>query len=461
MKITYRALGALFVVALIAAAALALGFDSAAAAGGWAHLKPGAILAVVAAPAANLEGLAKSVGEFMNAFEEFKTTNDENSRKHDAVLDDKLAKIEKTLDRFEPLNQAVTKAAEGQKAMQEQLDNVEKILNRPKSGGEGDKEETEYRAAFDRCLRRSPENRAPEDVSVLNKRRATLVKGDDPGAGYLLAPPEVNRDIIKDVIELSPMRALATVRNIGGPSLKQPKRTAAAGAARRVGETEARVNTGDPAYGMLEFKADELFARAEISQQMLEDSDYDLVGELRSEFTEQFALKEGQEFIGGSGASGQAEGILVAPGVGETVSGDATKVTGDGLIDLFYSLKTAYTARSVFTLNRLSIGAVRKLKDGQGNYLWVPGIAGNVPNTILGANYVEMPDMPNIGAGSYPIAFGDFRRGYIIVDRISLAFQTDYTTGADNGIVVYRARRRVGGGVRQPETFKKLKVAAA
>lgn len=405
--------------------------------------------------------LDQAVDAVQKAFSEFKETNDANLKKRDAALEEKLARISATLDQFEPMNQVVTKAVEGQKAMQAQIDDVEKILNRPRPGGEGDKEDAEYKTAFDRCLRRSPENRAPEDVAVLNKRRATLVKGDDPGAGYLLAPPEVNRDIIKDVVEMSPMRALATVRNIGGPSLKQPKRTATAGAARRVGETEKRVNTGDPAYGMLEFKADELFARAEISQQMLEDSDYDLVGELRSEFVEQFALKEGQEFIGGSGAAGQAEGILTAPGVGEVASGDATKLTGDGLIDLFYGLKTAYTARSVFILNRLSIAAVRKLKDGQGNYLWQPGIAGNVPNTILGASYVEMPGMPNIAAGSYPIAFGDFRRGYIIVDRVSLAFQTDYVTGADNGIVVYRARRRVGGGVRQPETFKKLKVAAS
>ena len=406
--------------------------------------------------------LDQAVEAVNKAFSEFKATNDENLKKRDVVLDEKLDRLNKAMDQFEPMNRQITMAIEGQKALQEQLDNVEKIVNRPKNGGEADKEDAEYRAAFDRCLRRSPENRAPEDVSALNKRRATLVKGDDPGAGYLLAPPEVNRDIIKDVIELSPMRALATVRAIGGPSLKQPRRTAAAGAARRVGETETRVNTGDPAYGMLEWKADELFARAEISQQMLEDSDYDLIGELRSEFVEQFALKEGQEFISGTGATGQAEGILTASGVGEVNSGDATKVTADGMINLFYSLKTAYTSRSVWTLNRLSIAAVRKLKESTtGNYLWAPGIAGNVPNTILGANYVEMPAMPNIEAGSNPIAFGDFRRGYVIVDRVSLAFQTDYTTGADNGIVVYRARRRVGGGVRQAEAFKKLKIATA
>jgi HK97 family phage major capsid protein len=112
----------------------------------------------------------------------------------------------------------------------------------------------------------------------------------------------------------------------------------------------------------------------------------------------------------------------------------------------------------VWTLNRLSLAAVRKLKDQQGQYLWTPGIAGNVPNTILGASYVEMPDMPNIGANAFPIAFGDFKRGYVVVDRIAISFQADYTTGADDGLVVFRGRKRTGGGVRQAEAIRKLKV---
>lgn len=461
MKITYRALGALFVVAALAMATIILGVDGSSAAGAIAYLKPGTMLAMAAAPAADIDALRGSVDKFMNAFEEFKTTNDTNLKKRDVVLDEKLAKINASLDQWEPLNQSITKQAEGQKAMQEQLDNVEKILKRPKgAGGKDDVEDGEYNAAFEHCLRRAPDRREAAHVDLINKRRNTLVKGDDAGAGYLLAPPDVNRDIIKDIIEMSPMRSLATVRTIGGEALKQPKRTAAAGKATRAGEVQRRTNTGDPAYGLLTIPAPELFARAEISLQMLEDTDYDLIGELRGEFVDQFTVAENEEFVGGSGDQLHAQGFLVASGVAEVASGHATALTGDGLINLWAALKTGYSSRAVFTLNRKTIGEVRKLKTTDGQYLWMPGLAGAVPNTILGGSYVEFPDMPDIGAGSFPIAYGDFRRGYIIVDRIAISFQPDYTTGADDGVVIFRARKRVGGGVRQAEALKKLKIAA-
>lgn len=460
MRISLRTLGVLAVVAVVGAA-LVLGVDAMAASGVGEHVTPFAILANAAAPAADIDKLRNSVDKFMNAFEEFKTTNDENLRKRDVLLDDKLDKINKTLDGFEPLNQKITKAVEGQSAMQEQLDQVEKALNRPNRGKDAAGQDEEYRNAFEHCLRRPQENRDSAHVAIMVERRNTLVKGDDAGAGYLLAPPDVNREIIKDVIEMSPMRSIATVRIIGGPSLKQPKRTAAAGAATRVGEVQPRANTGDPTYGMLQIDAPEMFARGEISLQMLEDADYDLVGELRSEFSDQFGVKESSEFVGGSGAANQAQGFLDAgAGLAEVVSGDATKVTGDGLVNLWAALKNAYESRAIFTLNRKTLGEVRKLKTTDGQYLWLPGIAGSVPNTILGSNYLEFPDMPDVAAGSYPIAYGDFRRGYVIVDRVAISFQPDYTTGADNGVVIFRCRKRVGGAVRQPEAIKKLKISA-
>lgn len=460
---TNRILAAIGLCALFAAVAIiTLAPDAGAAlASPFGHFDLGNLVAASAVPAAaSLETLQKSVDSFMNGFEEFKQTNDENLKKRDVVLEEKLAKLNAHMDKWEPLNQHLTQVQEGQKAMQEQLDNVEKVLNRPRPGKEGEPEDAEYNTAFDHCIRRAPDRRDTAQVDIINKRRAALVKGDDAGAGYLLAPPDVNREIIKDIIEMSPMRSIATVRVIGGPSLKQPKRTAAAGVATRVGEVQPRANTGDPAYGMLEFPAPEMFARGEISLQMLEDADYDLIAELRGEFVDQFAVKEGQEFVGGIGGANQAQGFLVAPGVGEVASGDATKLTADGMIDLWAALKTGYAPRGVFTMNRKTIAATRKLKTGDGQYIWLPGIAGSVPNTIIGANYLEFPDMPDVGAGAYPVAYGDFRRAYIIVDRVAIAFQPDYTTGADNGVVVFRCRKRVGGGVRQPDALKKLKIAA-
>lgn len=403
----------------------------------------------------------------MEAFTEFKNTVDkEIAAKADGkAVGDLTARIDKlnaVFDKVEPMNQQLTLAGQQAKAMQEQLDRVETILNRPGALGGGDKSKeanAKMAAAFDRVMRKPAADRDAADMETL-RHMNTLIKGNDAGAGYLLAPPEMQRDIIKNIVELSPMRSICRVIGIGSQSYKAPKRTAAA-TATRVGETGTRSNTGDPAYGMLEILAPELFARFEVSQQMLEDSDYDLLAELRMESAEQFAYKEGYEAINGTGAgTNQAEGILTNADIGEVVSGSAAAITADGMIDLYHAVKTAYTRNGLFGLNRASLKAVRKLKDTTNQYLWIPGVANAAPNTILGAPYVEMPDLPDPSAGVYPVLYGDFRQGYALVDRIGISFQVDFTTGADSGLVVFRARKRVGGGVLKAEAIKKLKCSA-
>lgn len=403
-----------------------------------------------------------AVQEVMEAFTEFKKTNDANLQKRSADLDAKLDKINAALDKHENSNQQLVLIEKQNKAMQEQLDAIEKIANRAGLGGAADpqaKAAQEYMDAFNRVMRKAAGDRDPVDMALLRERQAALVKTDDASAGYLLAPPEMQREIIKNVIELTPIRALATVRTIGVGSLKMPKKTGN-GAASRVGETAARANTGDPTYGMLEFFAPEMFARIEVSQQMLEDSDYDLFAELREDAADQFSVREGQESISGTGGSAQMEGILTNADIGITNAGHASEITADGLIKLFYDLKTAHARNGMFGLNRSTLGAIRRLKDGNGQYLWAPGIANGAPNTILGAAYAEMADMPNIAANSTPVIFADFKKLYVIVDRVNVSLQADYTTGADNGLVVFRARRRVGGGVRQAEAGRKLRIAA-
>ncbi|WP_211172425.1 phage major capsid protein [Massilia forsythiae] len=399
--------------------------------------------------------------EVMEAFTEFKKTNDANLKKHSSDLEAKLDKINAALDKHEDGSQKLVLIEKQNKAMQDQLDAIEKIANRAGLGGAGGEQAKavrEYLDAYDRVMRKSPENRNADDMKLIRDRSNALVKGDDTSGGYLLAPPDLQADIMKDVIEMTPIRSLATVRTIGGPSLKMRKKVGN-GSATRVGETQRRGNTGDPAYGMLEFQAPEMFARIEVSQQMLEDSDYDLFAELREDAADQFALKEGIESISGTGV-GQMEGILVNAGVEAINGGVADKITGDSVLKLFYGLKTAYARNAVFGLNRLTLGEIRRLKDGNGQYLWMPGIANGAPNTINGASYVEMADMPNIAANSCPIVFADWKKLYVIADRVAISFSADYVTEADDGLVVFRARKRVGGGVRQAEAGKKLKIAA-
>lgn len=402
------------------------------------------------------------VVEVMTAFEEFKKTNDANLKQRSAAHDEKLDKITATLDKFEPLSQQITLVEKQNKAMQEQLDTIEKIANRAGLGGESDpqaKAAQEYMDAFNRCMRRQAGDRDPADLKIIKDRSAALVKGDDSSAGYLLAPPEMQKEIIKNIIEMTPIRSVATVRSIGVASLKMPKKIGN-GAASRVGETQARTNTGDPSYGMLEFFTPEMFARMEVSQQMLEDSDYDLFAELREDASDQFSVREGLESISGTGGSAQMEGILVNSDISFTASGDANLLTADGMLSVYSDLKTAYARMAMWGMNRSTLGAVRKLKDANNQYLWAPGIATGAPNTILGAGYVEMADLPNVAAGAFPVVFADWKKLYVIVDRLNVALQADYTTGADDGLVVFRARRRVGGGVRQAEAGRKLKISA-
>lgn len=400
-----------------------------------------------------------AISTVMEAFGEFKNALEENNIKRDSLLEAKIDNISKVLDKNEDANQKLVLEAQKNNAMQEQLDRVEELLNRPSNGIAKDENKKVYEA-FDRVMRRPAEKRAGLDLEVLNKYANSIIKSDDASAGYLLAPPEMERAIIKNVVEMTPMRALATVRTIGAGSLKQPKKTGS-GSAARIGEIATRTNTGDPTYGMLEIQATEMYARIAISQQMLEDQGYDMLAELREDASEQFAVKEGLEYISGLGAANQGEGVLTNGDISYTASGSAAAITADGLFDLIYAIKTAYAANAILGMNRSTLGAIRKLKDGAGNYLWVPGIANAAPNTINGVSYVELPDMPAIAANAFPVIYGDFRRGYKIVDRIGISFQADFMTEADNGLVVFRARKRSGSAVVLPEAIRKLKIAAS
>lgn len=408
--------------------------------------------------------LKEAVEQVGKAFHEFKEANDKNLKERDSLLETKLNKINAELNKYEDYNQKLTLAQQQNAALAKQMEDLEATFNRAGVLGKGlvaDKEAQEYRDNFEsQFLRTHPNNRDGSVMAAMHKRMNTLIKGDDAGAGYLMAPPEMQAEIVKDIVLMSPMRALATVRKIGRQSLKIVRKTGT-GSATRVGEIETRSDTTDPQYGITEILAPAMHARVPVSLEALEDSEYDLIAELREDSSEQFAVKEGQEFISGAGANNQAEGILTNASVAEVVSGNATLIKADGLISLWTALKDKYTRNANFTLNRATLGEIRKLKDGNGQYLWVPGLAGNVPNTILNSPYVEMPDMPNIGAGLYPVAYGDFKKAYVVVDRIAISFMIDYLTGAGNGLVYVWARKRVGGGVRQAEAIKKLKIAAS
>jgi HK97 family phage major capsid protein len=415
-----------------------------------------------------------SVKEVMTAIEEFKATNDARivqleKRGEDPLTVEKLAKINATLDAHEAKNQEVTiAAATAKKAVDEVaqlaevIAKIEAKIGRPGAlGATEDEGKKAYKAAFDSYLRKTDNGISQDERKILQEYKV-LLAGNDTLGGYYLSPAEMATEIIKQVILQSPIRAIARVTTIGVQSLKLPKRTGTF-AATRVGEVAARTETTGYTTGMVEIFAPEMYAEVHLSEQMIEDSMFDIESEMMQEFSEQFAVKEGNEFTVGTGTNNQAEGFLTSTALATTnFSGSATTIAdasgqANGLITMFYSgLKTAYAKNATWTLARQTLGSVRKLKDSYGDYIWQSGIAADKPNTILGAPYLEVPDMPLEGAGNYPIAVGDFSKGYRIVDRVLISVLRDPFTIAGSGQILYRARKRVGGAVVLGEAIAKL-----
>lgn len=439
----------------------------------------GMLVASAAAAAIDPDDLKKAISPIMTAFEEFKATNDarlkeiEKKGAADPVTTEKLSKIEGTLSQYEGLNQKLTLAEQQAKAAKEASDRIETMMARlPKDArARADGVETKalhgnWAKAVVRAHAIGVLNLNADEQKILaditNEAKALNVSTDTAG-GYL-APTEYVREIIKAVTEMSPARALARIRNTASKSIQQPKRTGQF-AARRTHENGTKTETTGMTYGLEEITAPEMYALIDISNQMLEDSAFDMEAEIREEASEQFSVKEGAEFVSGTGV-GEYEGILTNGSVAETVSGTAATIAdsdgqANGLLTLKHAIKTAYARNASWIMNRTTMGSVRKLKDGEKGYIWMPGIAQGRPNTIDGDPYVEFPDMPSEGAGLYPIAYGDFRRAYTIVDRIAMEMLRDPYTQATSGNIRFIFRRRTGGKVVLAEAVRKLKCATS
>jgi len=199
---------------------------------------------------------------------------------------------------------------------------------------------------------------------------------------------------------------------------------------------------------------------AKVSLQVLEDNAYNLEQALIEEFSMAFAVLEGAGFISGDGV-GKPEGLLTHASIPHIPSGDATLIKADAVMQLPYELKSDYARNGHYVMNRATLGTIRRLKDAtSGDYLWQPGFGGQ-PNLLCGYPVLECSDMPAIGAGNFPVIFGDFGRGYLIVDRIEMMVQRLTEKYAEYGQVGFLARRRVAGQVVLAEAFCKLEIAAS
>ncbi len=402
------------------------------------------------------EDVKNALQDMGSTFEEFKKVNDERLEKLEkgegtAYVDEKLAKMEAKMDSYEDINQKLTVAEQNADNIKSQIENLETVVKRPNSGFES-KQVDDYVEAFDKYCRKGVEG-----LDAVEKKALTV--SNDSTGGYL-APPEYVKELLKTVTEISPIRSIVRIRNTAARSIQIPKRTGQF-AAQWVSESGTRSETTGYQVGLEELPAHEQYALVDISEQDLEDSVFNLEAEMQSEFAEQFAKAEGTAFVSGN-AVGKPEGFMTNSDVASVDSGSNTAILADSLISLVHNIKAEYSRNGTFVFNRSTLAAIRKLKDTAGQYVFQTGmmLGGNMVNTILGHPYVEATDMPSVAQNAFPVAFGDFRRGYMIVDRVNLAVLRDPFTQATTGNVRYIARKRVGGQVIQSEAINKLKITA-
>lgn len=374
------------------------------------------------------------IAEVHKTWTEMKSTlalADADRKKHGEVLGETNAKLD---------------------AMNARLDELEAKFRRPATGDGGaekkSKADPERKAAFREYCRKGEAAMAPEQQKM-------LTVADNTTGGYF-ADDDLESGIVKNVIEVSPMRALAKVRTTSNRSVKVRKRTGTF-KARWAVEGDQKSETKGLKYGMDEIPNEELYADVLISLADLEDSSFDLEGELSSEFGDQFGLAEADGFVNGDG-NGKPEGFLTLATIEAVNNGHATQLQYDGIIDFIHALKSTYARNGKIVLNRKTLGAVRKIKNSTGDPLWVPLSAG-APATIAGVGYEEFPDMPDIASGKKPMAYGDWKRGYIVVDRLQTSVLRDPYSNARIGAVEFIARKRVGGQVLMAEAIKTLKMA--
>ncbi len=284
-------------------------------------------------------------------------------------------------------------------------------------------------------------------------------------------PREIDALIAAELKEVSPIRALAQVVQVGTSGYRKLVTTGGV-ASGWVGETSARPETATPDFFEIAPPSGELYANPAASQAMLDDAAFDLEGWLASEIAMEFARAEGAAFVGGNGVN-QPRGFLSAP---TSLAGDAARAfgslqyigSGDAagfdanpesrLIDLVHTLKAGHRQGASWVMNSATLSEVRKLKTADGAFLWQPGMVEGQPDRLLGYPVVEAEDMPDVAGGAFPIAFGNFRAGYIIAERSATQILRDPFT--NKPFVHFYATKRVGGQVLDSAAIKLLKIEA-
>ncbi len=395
--------------------------------------------------------------EMMNAFEEFRAANDarlaelEARSAADPLIEEKLQRLSEAID--------------GTKRRIDEL--ALKSARPPLAAGAvtsaADHRPDEHKAAFETYMRRG------DATTLLRLEEKALSTGSDPDGGYL-AHDELENHVGRLLAGISPVRSVASVRRISAGVYRKPFSTTRP-ASGWVSETAARPETATPQLSELSFPAMELYAMPAATQTLLDDAAVDIGQWLAEEIVTAFSEQETAAFIAGDGVT-QPKGFLSENTTAEdswswgnlgfvaTGSDGALPSSNpsDVLVDLVYALKSGYRQNAVWMMNRRTQAELRKIKDADGNYIWAPAASASARPTLMGFPVVEAEDMPDIASGSLSVAFGDFRRGYLIADRTGVRVLRDPYSAKP--YVLFYTTRRVGGGVQDYDAIKLLKFSA-
>ena len=400
--------------------------------------------------------VAEAFDDFMGAFEAFKAANDERLKEIETRVGADVITTEK-VDR-------IAAALDEQKSAMNRL-----LIGRGRPAlSRGDQrfsfQAEERKSAFAAYVRSGDDRQ----LRALDTKAMSYGSGQD--GGYLV-PDETESEIGKRLAALSPIRSIASVRQVSGAVLKKPF-SVSGPVVGWAGETAARPETASSTLAELQFPTMELYAMPAATASLLDDAAVDIDQWIAAEVESAFAEQEGAAFVNGDGVN-KPRGFLDYAQVSESAwswgslgyvatgaDGEfAASGASDVLIDTIYALKAGYRQNGNWVMNRKTQAAIRKLKDADGNYLWQPPATAGGRASLLGFDVVEAEDMPDIAAGSTPVAFGDFARGYLVVDRTGVRVLRDPYSAKP--YVLFYTTKRVGGGVQDFDAIKLVKFAAS
>ncbi len=397
-------------------------------------------------------------GEVSDAFDEFKGTFEQFREAND----DRLAEIEKrmtadvlSIEKVDRINAAVDE-------QKRQFDNLLLKSKRPALGASQFTSiaQMEHKAGFTNYMRSGNEG------NLRQLEEKAMSYGSNPDGGYLV-PDETAAEIGRRLSLVSPIRSIAGVRQVSASIYKKPFAQTGP-AVGWVSETALRPETNSPSLAELQFPTMELYAMPAATPTLLEDAAVDVDQWIAEEVETAFAEQEGSAFINGDGIS-KPKGFLSEPQVDESVwtwgnlgyvptgvdAAFPVSDPSDVLMDIIYGLKAGYRQNAHFVMNRKTQAEIRKLKDANGNYLWQAPANAGMSASLMGFPLVEAEDMPDIASNSAAIAFGDFRRGYLIVDRTGVRVLRDPYSAKP--YVLFYTTKRVGGGIQDFDAIKLLK----